>query len=148
MIRTTVKTTSYFAQTTEAIQARARDGVTVAARKAMTVAQAGASIDLQLRLVGVSSTGSGYSAGIVSLRQSDTGTERIATFFDKGTLGNRKGKLRPRTRRKASWTDKRGRTYNRHPIEPGTGIKAERFFLKARLEGRRALVEHVRGGLG
>lgn len=145
MIRTTVKTTNFIARTSVAIQDAAKDGITAASRTAMTVAQASSSIDLQLQLLNVRSTGSGYAGGIVSRRKSDVrgSTAPIAAFFDKGTLGNRRGKLSPRTRRKDSWTDKRGHTYTRHEIKPGSGVPAERFFLKARRAGRQALIARI-----
>lgn len=147
MIRATVKTFSYFPETTRAVDELAHDGVQHAAEVAAAVAQENSSIDLQLTVVGVHAVGSAFVAGIKSHKQTRTPgrTTPIARFFDEGTLGGRRRALKQA--RKQSWQVKRRSgtlsTSTRGPISAGTGLGAERFFAKARLAGRKALVAQI-----
>lgn len=148
MIRATVKTFSFFPQYIEAVDRLAHDGVQHAAEVGAQVAQANASIDLELAILPARAAGSAYIAGIKAHKQTRTPgrTTPIAVFFDGGTLGGRhKALKRPR---KSSWTEKKqatGSVYTAHRGDvSGKGIPAERFFGKARRAGRAALLEQIR----
>ena len=152
MITSQVKVFQRFPQVTRDVETAAKEGLEAAAVEAAAVAQAGASIDLEIEVVPVHGDISGYSAGIKARRTSSRGrrggtaeenTTPIAWFFDRGTLGNRKRRLkRPR---KESWTVTRGgATYTAHRRDiAGKGIQPERFFGKARTAGRRKLLERI-----
>lgn len=155
MIKSTVKTFDRFPEVTRAVQTAAKEGVEAAAIEAAAVAQANASIDLELEVVPVHRDFNGYSAAIKSRRKSsrtrgrsDSGdaiqsTAPIAWFFDRGTLGNRRRRLKQP--RKESWTVTRGnKVHTAHRLDiTGKGIKPERFFGKARTAGRAKLLERI-----
>lgn len=133
----------------EQLAARITEGLEAAAATAATVAQDGASIDLQLELVPPHEVAEGESAGIKSRRQSSSSrrgapsTAPIARFFDQGTLGKRRGKLKQP--RKESWTvTRKASSYTAHRGNvDGKGIPAERFFAKAKAAGRAKLLEVI-----
>jgi hypothetical protein len=146
MFRAQIKVFDRFPEITAQVEQLARVAVDQAARTAAETAQAGASIDLELELIPAHGYVEGYAAGIRSNKKGQRGT-RIAPFFDGGTLGGRKKALKGA--RRASWTVNRGGgsyTAHRGDID-GKGIKAERFFLKARLAGRRSMAAIVKRGL-
>lgn len=151
MIRSTIKVFEAFPQITAAVEDRAKAGLEAASVEAAAVAQENASIDLKLEVIPVHGTEDGYAAGIKSRRTgtSDAGdTTPIARFFDAGTLGKRKRKLSPKTRRRKTWSVTRGGSSygaERHAITPEMGIKAEHFFGKGRAAGRRVLLDTIRG---
>jgi hypothetical protein len=148
MMKATVKTFDKFPQVTARVEQSAVDGINDASREAALVAQAGASIDLEIEVIPAQMVADGYSGGIKSRKTTRTPGRAtpIAVFFDQGTLGERTKPLkRPR---KQSWQVKRkGTTYTakRGPIERGKGIPAERFFTKARAAGKRALLAKIFG---
>jgi hypothetical protein len=144
-----IKVFQRFPQVTRAVEVMAKEGLEAAAVEAAAVAQAGASIDLEVEVVPVHGDVNGYSAGIKSRKKSsqtrggNPNATPIAWFFDRGTLGNRTRRLkRPR---KESWTSSRGgTTYTAHRGDvAGKGIKPERFFGKARTVGRAKLLERI-----
>lgn len=134
-----------FVTMSEKLEARTVEALDAAAATAADVAEANASIDLQLEIVLAHELAEGYSAGIKSRRQSDSEgkTTPIAPFFDAGTLGKRRKKLK--RNRKESWTvTRRGTAYTaRRGDVDGKGIAPERFFSKARAAGRARLVEKI-----
>lgn len=134
-----------FVRVTEALERKAREAVAAAAAASAAAAQGAASIDLELEVKGPRGTAEGQAAGISSRRRGSRGAP-IALFFDKGTLGNRRTRLSPRSRRRDAWPVKRasGYTAHRREVTPGSGIKAENFFSKARAAGRRALIDTLR----
>lgn len=152
MIRSEVKVFDRFGEVTEEVELLAREAVTVAARVAAEVAQASARLDLELELIPAHGTEVGYAAGIKSRKKTrdPRRSTRIAVFFDKGTLGKRRGVLSPKTRRKSGWTVERGTgsyTAERHEITGEMGVDAQRFLVRARIAGRKALLEIVNRGL-
>lgn len=146
MIRSTLKVFEFFPQITARVEQAAVEGLNAAASEAAQVAQANASIDLQLQVQPAHGDVEGYSAGIVSRRQTSAAgkTTPIARFFDKGTLGKHRGTLkRPR---KSSWTETSpaGNPYTAHRGDiAGKGIDPEAFFGKARAAGRRKLLARI-----
>lgn len=144
MIRTTVKAFNRFPEITARVERASVIALDEAAREAAAVAQANATLDLEIALIPAHGEIEGYSAGIKSRRQSDVegSTTTIATFFDGGTLGNRNKPLkRPR---KTSWTEKKKATEQSYTATRGNiggkGIKPQKFFAKARTAGRRKLL--------
>lgn len=152
MITSSVKAFARFPEVKQRVELAAKEAVEAAAAEAAVVANEGASIDLEIEIVPAHSDVNGYSAGIKSRRTSSRGrrggtaeenTTPIAWFFDRGTLGNRKRRLkRPR---KETWVGTRGgTTYAAHRRDvAGKGIQPERFFGKARTAGRRKLLERI-----
>lgn len=135
-----------FAKLTEQLEARVVEGLDAAAEEAAVVAQAGASINLEVETIPAHGTADGYAAGIKARKQSSNKgqTTPIAEFFDAGTLGKRRRKLKGR--RKESWqVRRRGGTYTaeRGAITAEMGIKPQRFFVKARKAGRARLLEVI-----
>lgn len=134
-----------FTRVTEQLEERIVVGLDAAAETAAATANAGAQIGsrgLALEIVGAHGAADGFSSGIKSRRTTDNPdrTTPIAWFFDQGTLGNRRRRLKQP--RKESWTvNGRGGTHTAHrrAVKPGSGIKPQRFFLKARVAGRAAL---------
>lgn len=144
-----VKVFQRFPQVTKRVDAGAKRAVEEAAVEAAAVAQANASIGLEIEIVPAHGDVNGYSAGIKAHRKSSrtrggkANATPIAWFFDRGTLGNRTRRLK-RGRREA-WTGSRGGkpyTAHRHDVA-GKGIKPERFFGKARTAGRRKMFERI-----
>jgi len=146
MFTATVKGFQRFPIVTADIEELCVAGLRDAAEAAAAVAQAGASIDLDLEIKPPVGTVDGFSAGIRSKREGKDGA-RLAPIFDEGTLGQKRGKLKGR--RKDSWqVNRRGASYTakRHPITPVEGHTAERFFPHARAAGRKALLARLDRG--
>lgn len=147
MFRSQITIHDNLAGVTAHVEELARRATLAAAEAAAAAAQAGSSIDLQLELISPHPDFEGFVAGIRSRKKGRASTVEIARFFDGGTLGGRKRALkRPR---RESWTVKRSSgpyTAHRHDVA-GKGIPAERFFLKARVAGRRAMVSVVKQNL-
>lgn len=148
MIRSTVKVFQRFPEITERVEQACREGLDAAATEAAGVAQVSASINLELDVLPAHGDVVGYSAGIKSRRKtSNPGrTTPIALFFDKGTLGKRRGRLKQPGRREESWTVRRGSSQyiaRRAGDLEGKGVDAERFFVKARTAGRRKLLARL-----
>lgn len=132
---------------TAKIEELARQAVQAAAEEAARAAQAAASIPLELELIAPRGDPDGFAAGIRSRKKGRSSSVEIAHFFDAGTLGGRK--TPPKRPRRTSWQVKRGGTTytaTRQSVD-GKGIPAERFFLKARVAGRRALVSVIKHGI-
>jgi hypothetical protein len=150
VIRSTVKAWQQFPKITEEVNKLAVIAIDEASKTAAEVAQTNSSrIDLELELVPAHGDIEGYAGGIKSRKRSRWSSTPIALFFDKGTLGERKGKLKQPGRREESWpVTRRGSSYEAHrrEISEGKGIPAERFFLKAKRAGRKALLERIRRG--
>lgn len=108
------------------LEAAARDGI--AAAKAKN--KRGYRIDGIVSYVGVSKASRGRRGLDVAM----TWVDFRARFFEKGTYGNRKGKLAKRTRRKADWSG-RG------------GIQPVRFMAAARLAAQRTMLDHIKRGI-
>ena len=147
MIRSSVKVFQRFPEITARVEQACREGLDAAAAEAAAVAQAGASIQLELEEIPAHGDVDGYSAGIKSRRKTANPgrTTPIAIFFDKGTLGKRRGRLKQPGRREDQWPVKRGAGYTAHrsgDLE-GKGVEAERFFLKARTAGRAKLLDRI-----
>jgi hypothetical protein len=146
VIRSSVKVFQRFPEITQRVELAAREGLDEAAAEAAAVAQAGASINLELEIIGARGDVVGYSAGITSRKQTRTEgkTTPIAWFFDRGTLGKRtKALKRPR---KNEWTVNRGGSSyvaTRSSDLEGKGVTAERFFGPARTAGRRKLLARL-----
>jgi hypothetical protein len=151
-IRSGVKVFQRFPEITRRVEEACKEGLDLAAAEAATVAQATASINLELEVLPAAGTVDGYSAGIKSRRTSSKGrrggsaeqnTTPIAWFFDRGTLGKRSKALkRPR---KESWPVTRGGSTfaaTRQDVT-GKGVDAEHFFGKGRAAGRRKLIERL-----
>lgn len=137
-----------FARMTEQLEARIVDGLDGAAVAAAAAAQAAASIDLEIEVVPAAGGADGYSSGIRSRKTGRASTARIAPFFDGGTLGKRRRKLKGR--RKDSWQVHRGGsgyTAHRGAITAEKGISPQRFFVKARKAGRARLIEIIHRGI-
>jgi len=152
MIRSVIRVTERFPVITERVEQLARESVDEAAAAASEVAQAEASIDLELEVKPATGDLDGYSAGITSRKETrdPKRTTRIAGFFDGGTLGKRKKPLKQPGRREESWQVKRGDTVytaRRGGITADMGIEAEGFFGKALAAGRRALKARIERGL-
>jgi hypothetical protein len=133
-----------FDRFTEQLEERIVEGLDAAAVEAAAVAQAKSTIDLQVEPIKARGVSDGYSSGIKAHKQSRWSTTPIAEFFDAGTLGKRKRKLKGR--RKESWqVHARGGTHTAHrgDITPEKGIPRQNFFVKARLAGRRRLLEVI-----
>jgi hypothetical protein len=135
-----------FVEITERVEARVVEGLDLAAATAAEVAQAGATIDLELEVVPAHESVDGYSAGIKSRRVTTSNPGRttpLARFFDEGTLGKRTKKLKGP--RKESWVvkGKGGEYTSRRQDVADKGIKPQRFFGKARAAGRAKLVERI-----
>jgi hypothetical protein len=146
MIRSTVTVHDNFGQISKRVAALARASTLAGAEEAARVAQANASIDLEIELVAPHQDPDGVAAGIRSNKKGNRNT-RIAPYFDAGTLGNRRKKLKRAGR--SSWTVKRGGssyTASRHDVT-GKGIKPQRFFGKAKAAGRKAMIEKLHRGL-
>lgn len=146
-MRSTVKLFDRFPQITQRVEQAAQHGVEAAARTAAEVAQAGASLDLELEVTPAVGDVEGYSAGIKSRKKTRTPgrTTPIARFFDEGTLGKRpKPTKRPRRR---SWSVAASSRASSHTAErgdvDGKGIAPQGFFGKARRAGRKALLETI-----
>lgn len=123
--------------------------LTDAADAAAAVAAASATIDLDLEVDHASPDVlvEGFSSGIRSRKTGKRNT-RIALFFDEGTLGQHRGKLKGG--RRSSWNVSRASgSYqaHRHDIKPVEGIRAQRFFPKARAAGRKALLARIDRGV-
>lgn len=149
MFTATVKGFQRFPEITADIERLVKIALDEAAVEAAAVANASASIRLELEEHGAQGTVDGYSSGIKSRRKTSVPgrTTPIAEFFNDGTLGKRTRALkRPR---KQQWTVNRGGTsYVAHRGDiTGEGIAAERFFQKARAAGKRVLVERIGRGL-
>jgi serine phosphatase RsbU (regulator of sigma subunit) len=145
VIRATVTVRDDFAQLHTRVQKLAQRATRAAAEQAAQVAQANASIDLELELIPAADDPDGVTAGIRSKKTGSRDT-RIADFFDEGTLGNRKKKTKRPGR--SSWTVKRGgSSYTAHRGDTsGKGIPAERFFAKAKTAGRKTMIAEVEKG--
>lgn len=151
-IRSGVKVFQRFPEITKRVEEACKEGLDAAALEAAAVAQASASIDLELEVQRAEGTVDGYSAGIKSRRTSSRGRRGgtadqnatpIAWMFDRGTLGKRRKKLkRPR---KESWpVTRKGSTFVAHRQDvDGKGIEPEGFFGKGRAAGRRKLLERI-----
>lgn len=140
-----MKAVQRFGLITERVERAAQAGLDAAARQAAIVAQANASINLELEVKGARGELDGYSAGIKSRRKSSRAGKAtpIARFFDEGTLGKRRKPVK--RGRKKSWTQTRGGTSytaERRDID-GKGIEPEHFFPKARNAGRKAMLEQI-----
>jgi hypothetical protein len=146
MITSTVKIFDRFAEITDQVERAAVEGLDAAAREAASVAQANASIPLELEVKPAVGDVEGYSAGIKSRKKTRNQgrTTPIAHFFDEGTLGKRKKP--PKRGRKGSWTvrqaDGGSHTASRGDID-GRGIEPEHFFAKGRSAGRKKLLERI-----
>ena len=151
-IRSGVKVFQRFPEITRRVEEACKEGLELAAAEAAVVAQASASIDLELDVLPAEGTVEGYSAGIKSRRTSSSGRRGgtaeqnatpIAWFFDRGTLGKRtKALKRPR---KSSWpVTRKGTTFtaNRGDVA-GKGVAPEHFFGKGRAAGRCKLIERL-----
>lgn len=151
-IRSGVKVFQRFPEITQRVETACKEGLDAAAAEAAVVAQASASIDLELEVQRAEGTVDGYSAGIKSNRTSSQGRHGygadlnatpIAWMFDRGTLGKRRRKLkRPR---KEQWAVTRGgKTHVAHRGDvEGKGIEPEGFFGKGRAAGRKKLLERI-----
>lgn len=152
MIESTVKLFDRFPQITEEVERAAVAGLDAAAREAADVAQANATIDLELEVEPAAGDVDGYSAGIKSRKttRNPGRSTPIAGFFDGGTLG---GRTRPLKRpRKSAWRVRASARAQAHTATrrdvTGKGIEAEGFFGKARAAGRRALLRTIDRRLG
>jgi hypothetical protein len=147
MIRSRLVVRDSFGRLNELLEQKAIAGLNAAAQTASRVAQEDASIDLELETIPAHPSEAAYSAGITSRKRSRSDGSKLATYFDKGTLGKRRAKLGARSKRKDSWKVNRGGAgyvAHRHELDPEKGIAAENFFAKARTAGRRALIDAVR----
>lgn len=147
MIRATVTVDDRFPQLHAQVEQLARRATEAATEAAAAAAEAASTtIDLELRKIPPTEDPDGVAAGIRSEKTGARGV-RIAKFFDKGTLGNRRGKLKRPGR--SSWSvDRKGSSYTAHRGNvDGKGIKAERFFAKARKAGLEAMANVVRRGI-
>jgi hypothetical protein len=157
-IRATIKTFAIdprlaFPEMADEVDVLARNAVQAGIEEGAAVAQASASIDLKLERVEAhpDPTVEGYSGGIRSRATSSVkgSTTPIATFFDKGTLGNRRGRLK--RGRKGAWTQRNPDSSETHVAHrgdvEGKGIPAERFFTKAKAAGRAKMLEQVKRDL-
>lgn len=126
MIRATIHTENLFANVTRRVEELAAECVTEAAEEAKRVAlELGADRRLtDIEIVPAHTTGEGYASGVVGRWY-----YRYQSF---GTLGNA---IRP----------KRPGHVRSHA--PGTGIKPNLMWQKARLAGRRAMNAHAARGL-
>jgi hypothetical protein len=147
LITATVKGFQKFSVINEDIERLSLAALDEAAAVAAEAAQANASIDLEIEVVPATVGVEAVTSGIISRKQGRTSEVRIAPFFDRGTLAGHQGALKRPGH--GSWSVRRkGSTYQaqRHPVTDGEGIKAERFFSRARSAGRRALLARVERG--
>lgn len=128
------------------IEQLARRATEQAARTAAETAQGAASIDLELEVIAAHADPDGVAAGIRSRKKGRASAVEIAHFFDAGTLG---GRTKPPKRPgRDSWQVKRGGgSYTAKRRSRAGGIKAERFFAKARQAGRKAMLGVVQRGI-
>ena len=152
MFRSTVKTFNRFPEVTDRVRVASKHALDRAARRAAEVAQDNASIGLEVRTSSAAGDVEGYSAGIRAERITDVEgrTTPIAYFFDTGTLGHHKKRLK--RGRKRSWTQRNPRSKETHVANrgdvDGKGIPAEHFFPKAQRAGRKELLADLEQQLG
>jgi len=147
MITATVKGFQKFSVINEDIERLSLAALDEAAWIAAETAQAGASINLDIEVIPATIGVEAVTSGIVSRKTGRKSEVRIAGFFDQGTLSGRSRALkRPR---RDHWSVRRGSssyTATRHAIADGEGIKAERFFGRARSAGRKTLLARIERG--
>lgn len=147
MIRATITIVDRLPELHRQVEALARRAAAAGAAAAAETAQATSSIDLELAVIPPGPDPDGVAAGIRSEKKGRADGARIGRFFDEGTLGNRRKP--PKRPGRSSWTvNRRGSSYTAHRGDvSGKGIQPERFFLKARLAGRKAMAEVIGRGL-
>lgn len=152
MIRARIKVSSGgLAHLPVRAEAAVRAGLTEGAGVAAEVAQANASIDLELELIPPRGTPDAFVAGIESRKRGSVSGVRLAPIFDGGSLGGRSKDLATDRDRRESWnvTSPAGNEYTAHRdpevlTDPSKGVTGENFFTKARSAGRKAMLATIR----
>lgn len=138
MITAIVKAFNEVPAITEAVVARTRVGLDEAAKVGAEVATAKAAGISEVEIVPTQETADGMRSGIRF-------TDFRWRFFDKGTLGKHRGKLK--RARRDSWTVRRGTNpyvAQRRDVS-GKGIEPREISNPARAAGRRVLLARIRG---
>lgn len=146
MIRASIQISDQFAGLHERVEQLARQTTLAGATAAAAAAQENASLDLELRIIEPQQDPDGAAAGIRAEKTGARGA-RIARFFDQGTLGKRRKKVKRPGR--DHWTVRRGGgsyTAERQDVA-GKGIDPQHFFAAAKTAGRKAMAEKLRQGL-
>lgn len=147
MIQATIKGFDRFPEVDADIERLVVVALDGAAEAAAAAAQDGSHLRLELEVSRAEPTVDGYTTGIKSRRRGKDGSY-LAVYYDKGTLGQRRGPLK--ARRHQTWSvTRKGTSYtaHRHAIDPDEGIPAEGFFATARRIGKKVLIDRIDRGV-